>query len=138
MRQIRKILIIDSENHASETREIIRKSAVAGSIDIAVTAREAIRYIEQREFLFPEQLPDLALLEINLPSGGGITFLESYANLNTDLHDKVHLVILTDDDQTKAALMAGADKNVEEIILKPIAAEKINQLCEKIAEGQKK
>lgn len=138
MRQIRKILVVDNEASASKTSEIIQKAGAAGSIEIAVAAKEAIRYIEQREFVFPEQLPDLVLLEINLPPNEGSKFLENYSSLNEDLRDKIHLVILTDDETTKDAVKAASNSDVEEIVSKPITGEKLAELQEKIAEWLKK
>ena len=138
MRQIRKILIIDNEPAAFETQEIIRRSGTAGTVDIAVTAREAIRYIEQREFLFPEQLPDLVFLEVNLSQEEGIKFLESFNNLNEELRDKIHLIVLTSDDKSRSAVQATSDPDVEELIQKPITVEKLTELRDKIAEWIKK
>jgi response regulator RpfG family c-di-GMP phosphodiesterase len=138
VRQIRKILILDEKSSSSKSREILLKSGVVGTVDDFDLARQAIRYIEQREFVFPEQLPDLALLEINLPENEGWQFLHSYSKLNEELKEKIHLVVLTSAKDEKSLSEAKNHPDVEEVLTKPITKEKVRDLQLKIWVGLKK
>ena len=138
MRQIRKILVLDESSAAEKTKAILFASDVVGTVDYFVTARMAIRYIEQREFVFPEQLPDLALIEIQLPGDEGFKFLDSYSKLNEELKEKIHLVVLTSCTDEKLVEEAGKNTYVEEVVTKPLTEGKIREIQRKIWEGLKK
>ncbi|MGI8892994.1 MAG: response regulator [Bacteroidia bacterium] len=138
MRQIRKILVVDEKLSANQTKETLKSSGAVGTVDDFANAKPALRYIEQREFIFPEQLPDLALLEINLPAEEGWKFLDGYSKLNEELKEKIHLVVLTSAINSKTLSEAKIHPDVEEVIVKPLTAEKVIELQKKIWEGLKK
>lgn len=75
-RKLRILLVEDNPEDVFLTRKVLRKSGLDGDMQITGDGAEALRILEDM-FRAGEQLPDLILLDINLPDMGGMAVLKS-------------------------------------------------------------
>ncbi len=75
-RKLRILLVEDNPEDVFLTRKVLRKSGLDGDMQITGDGAEALRILEDM-FRAGEHLPDLILLDINLPDMGGMTVLKS-------------------------------------------------------------
>lgn len=75
-RKLRILLVEDNPEDVFLTRMVLRKSGLDGDMRITGDGAEALRILEDM-FRAGEHLPDLILLDINLPDMGGMTVLKS-------------------------------------------------------------
>lgn len=75
-RKLRILLVEDNPEDVFLTRKVLRKSGLDGDMRITGDGAEALRILEDM-FRAGEHLPDLILLDINLPDMGGMTVLRS-------------------------------------------------------------
>ena len=138
MRQIRKVLILDDVAQAAATRELLKNAGAASVIDIANNSRQAISYIEQQEFKFPEQMPDLVLLEINLPNNSGLDFVSGFMDLSPEIREKIYLVVLTQIEDEDILKKIYENPDIEYVIRKPLTEKNIRDLQIRVEENLKK
>jgi response regulator RpfG family c-di-GMP phosphodiesterase len=103
-REIKNILLIDDNMDDNFYHQrVIKKSGIASNILIKESAKEAIRYLQERTGDGP---PDLIFLDINMPGMNGWEFLEEYSKLDKNLQSKIVITMLStsenNDDKTKA------------------------------------
>lgn len=75
-RKLRILLVEDNPEDVFLTRKVLRKSGLDGDMRITGDGAEALRILENM-FRGGEHLPDLILLDINLPDMGGLAVLKS-------------------------------------------------------------
>lgn len=115
-----KILLVeDNPEDAYLTRKILRKSGLDRDLKIAGDGKKALAALEEM-VTESDRLPDLILLDINLPVMGGLELLR---RLKQDSrHHKIPVVMLTssniDDDISRSY-----DLGASTYLVKPISAE---------------
>lgn len=127
-KKFKSILLIDDNAADNRYNQIILEEMdIADKVDIAQTGNEALQMLESND----QSQPDLILLDINMPKMNGWEFLEAYKKLNTDVHNKQAVVILTTsmnpDDKAKADSIPG----VAEFNTKPLTPEMLNHIFER-------
>ncbi|MDH7597021.1 MAG: response regulator [Methanothrix sp.] len=75
-RKLRILLVEDNPEDVFLTRKVLRRSGLDGDMQITGDGAEALRILEDM-FRDGEHLPDLILLDINLPDVGGMAVLKS-------------------------------------------------------------
>jgi CheY-like chemotaxis protein len=81
MEKYRSVLLIDDDpvtNFLNHT--IVTNLGIAGEIAIRCNGEKALEYIEEY-YLSNQSLPELILLDINMPIMDGFEFLEKFENL---------------------------------------------------------
>ncbi|MDZ7716401.1 MAG: response regulator [Balneolaceae bacterium] len=71
MDAIHILLVEDNEGDVVLTTEALEEGKIANSISVVKDGWEAIQYLEQNEGYEAKELPDLVLLDINLPKVNG-------------------------------------------------------------------
>lgn len=136
MKKINCILIID-DSPADNTfhKIIIAKADVCNTVKVVNDGLEGLEYLKkcgeepQPSATYP--VPDLILLDINMPRMNGFEFLEEYHKLEAELKSKIVIVMLTvslNPDDRKKAL---ENKEVTEFQNKPLTVEKMQEIIEK-------
>lgn len=89
------IMLVDDDGDDNFFHErIIRKSGIANSVVALKSGQEALEYLRgAREHQGP--LPDLLLLDLNMPGMDGWEFLAEYDKLDKDSSAKMVIVILS-------------------------------------------
>ena len=117
MKPIKILLIEDSEGDILLTVEALSDSKIVNEISVLKDGKEAIEFFESNPPA--EQLPDLILLDINLPMKSGHEVLSYLKNSMSYRH--IAVIMLTTSSSEKDILRA-YDSYVNCYITKPIDA----------------
>lgn len=105
MVDLRVLLIDDDETTNFLHRRVIAKTGISADIEVAVDGRAGLAVL-QRLIDAGEPLPDLILLDLNMPRMNGFEFLDSFVSLPDDARSCMQIFMVTSSvlsaDQTRA------------------------------------
>ena len=110
MRDLKVLLVEDNEADISLTSEVLSSAGIDQSLKVARDGAEAIQIITREGRFVNEQIPDLVLLDINLPKINGKEVL-SFIKKN-DAYKSIPVIMYTSSDLEKDIIDcydAGAD-----------------------------
>jgi CheY-like chemotaxis protein len=122
---IYKVLTIDDD----PTIRLIHKSLVASLNNHRIIHHEAINGIEALKQLNSDGLPDLILLDLNMPVMDGFQFMKEFNKMDWPDKDKTYIVVVSSSNYPE-------DKNrsfelgVDQYLSKPISIENLKSLIE--------
>ena len=90
------LLIEDDPGDVDLTREVLERSKIVINLTVFDEGEEALAYLNQEEEYADRKLPDLILLDLNLPGLSGRDVLEEIRNNQNINH--IPVVILTTSD----------------------------------------
>ena len=127
LQNIRIMLVEDNPVDVAFTRRVISHNKLDKDLIIALNSMDALEILE--DTAIQRRLPDLILLDINLPDASGIDLLRK---IKSDLRLKdIAVVILTssnvDDDIQKSY-----DLGAKTYLVKPISSQALDGLLEKL------
>jgi CheY-like chemotaxis protein len=93
----------------------------------ALDALDYLKANKDKEF----KLPDLILLDINMPGMNGWEFLKEYNKLGKDLQSKVVIIMLTTSENSDDYKRAKAEGFVADFITKPMTKEIMKRIKNK-------
>ena len=93
MKPVHILLIEDNEGDILLTKEAFEDLDIANNLSVARDGNEAIDFLESRRSNMPADLPDLILLDINLPKKNGFEVLSFIKN--SDYFKHIPVIILT-------------------------------------------
>ncbi|MFL5728150.1 MAG: response regulator [Cytophagaceae bacterium] len=123
----KNVLLVEDEyvfNYLTTT--IINKMGFAEDIRIALNGRDALELIltSLREHT---PMPDLILLDLNMPIMTGFEFLREYEKMNFEGKDKIHIAIVTSSTDLED-IKTAQELGVRHYLNKPISEEAIYKL----------
>ena len=101
---IRVLLVEDNPGDAHLTRDTLEQSKLLIQIEVAIDGEDALDYLLGRNSYAGVALPDLVVLDLNLPKLGGREVLAEMK-----LHDRLRsipVVVLTSSDAEKDVVMS--------------------------------
>jgi CheY-like chemotaxis protein len=130
MQKIKSVLLVDDDNINNFINErLIKKLAMTQQVNIAVNGEEALDFLKEKT-ANPELMPELILLDINMPVMDGFEFLREYAKLDIPNKDKVVITMLTT--STNPGDMEKFNKaQVASYINKPLTEPKLLEIMKK-------
>lgn len=114
-KEIRILLVDDNEGDILLTREALDDARIINKVSIAYDGLEAIRFLKDPPS--PEEIPDLILLDINLPRMNGTEVLEVIKN-DPDLK-RIPVIMLTTSSSEKD-ILASYNNHANCYITKPV------------------
>lgn len=127
---MRKIAVIDDDE---VFQLIIRKQVEMNNLDYEIlnfsNGQEAINFlnenIENRNLL-----PDLIMLDVNMPIKDGWEFLEEYQLLNNDIKRSINLYMVTSSVIQSDIDKASRNENILTFISKPITNQQLKKMLD--------
>src|SRR5580692_10383958 len=121
MQPIHILLVDDNEGDILLTREALEEASIINRISIAYDGMEAINFLKKRPPFGNNPLPDLILLDINLPKMDGKEVL-SIIKSDPDLK-RIPVIMLTTSSSEKD-ILASYDNYANCYITKPVDLER--------------
>lgn len=125
-------IIDDDPVYQFTAKKIVQLSHLAGEILQFTSGEEALSYINSNRNEY-EQLPDILLLDLNMPVTDGWMFLDAYRDLKATLCKKMQIYIVTSSIDPRDIAHAKSYPEVVEFISKPLDIERIKKIL--AAEG---
>lgn len=126
MTSLKNILLVDDDKVTNLMhRRLIKHTGLIDEINVATDGAAALEYIEARDAA-GDPLPELILLDINMPRMNGFEFLENYAVLPDQIRKSSTLIIMLSTSVLRADHdRATADPNVYAFVNKPVKSDDI-------------
>ena len=130
-RLINILLIEDNPGDIRLTREALKESVVPHELNVVGDGAEAIRYLERVSTAAPSAVPDLVLLDLNLPKLNGHEVLQRIKN-----HDqwKVIPVVVLTTSEAEGDILACYTQHANCYISKPLALHTFMDVVKQIQE----
>lgn len=120
-------LIDDDEVFVFLTKKLIARSELEVTVETYINGQDAI---EQLQSLAQDEnaLPDIILLDLNMPVMDGWEFLKAYEEISFSNPNKIHLYIVTSSISPYEVERAKQIPAVQEFIVKPMVKDKFVDL----------
>ena len=128
----KKVAVVDdSEIDRYIISSVIKRYCFAHEAIEFNMAQKALTYLEENQNN-PDLLPDIILLDINMPEMNGFEFLESYNSLPQSLQKQINIIILTSSNNPDDAANAAKNPLVRVFLNKPLNEKKLIQIVEAV------
>ena len=127
MKKLKNILLVEDDLATNFLHKmLLNELKLVDSINIAENGQEALDYINS---CASEDLPELILLDINMPYMDGFEFLENYKGLPAERKTGVIVMMLTTSNNPKDLNKANDFKpTIKGLIEKPLTEEKVKEI----------
>jgi CheY-like chemotaxis protein len=119
---MKNILLVDDDNIFNFiNKRLLERSGLANEINTALNGEEALGLLN-KYYMGKSALPDVILLDLNMPVMDGFSFLEAYKKISLPWKSKVCIIIVTS--SVNAADVLKAEKlGVNQYLSKPLSEE---------------
>lgn len=123
-----QILLVDDDDVTNFlSKEMLRLYMSSPKIDIALNGQEAVDYLIARAH-DPDSLPNLILLDINMPVMDGWDFLAEFDKIKGKGFEKINIIMFTSSVYYEDIDRARTYASVQNIYSKPLDEEKIKEI----------
>ncbi|AMR29916.1 hypothetical protein A0256_00050 [Mucilaginibacter sp. PAMC 26640] len=127
MAQIKTIHIVDDDEIYSFTIErVLARAQIAENVVFFPDGKLAFDFLNEN-ISNPEVLPDMILLDINMPVMNGWGFLDAYATISPRIKKKIVIYMVSSSIAEADLALAKKNKAVTDYLVKPLT---INNLIE--------
>lgn len=133
MTKFKKVLLIDDDSLSNFIAKLaIQHAGIAENIEVVNGAQQGLDLIFEAIEDPGKDLPDLILLDLNMPMMSGWDFLDEYKKLESQLDQKIKIVILSSSVFSKDVERAMKCKQVKEYMSKPLKIDTIKDLHKRL------
>ncbi len=134
MNKLKTVLLVDDDEATNFiNRLLIQKLNLTDDLQVARNGKEAIEYLQKlngETDLEQNMLPELILLDINMPVMDGFGFLKAYESLNLPGKEGVVIAVLTTSFNPKDLEKIKAT-GITDFLNKPLTKSTFTELVEK-------
>lgn len=128
MGNVKKVAVIDDDQ---VFQLIIKKQIEMNKFDCEILSfyngQEAFDFFKENESN-DEALPELVMLDVNMPVKNGWDFLEDYQTLSASMRAKIKLYMVTSSVIQSDIDKANDNENIISFVSKPITNEKLSEV----------
>jgi CheY-like chemotaxis protein len=126
---MKNILLVDDDNIFNFINtKVLQKSGIANEIHTAENGKEALNLLNEY-YTGTASLPDVILLDLNMPVMDGFSFLAAFQRLDVPRREEVTVVIVTSSTDPKDMAMA-KQMGVSRYLTKPLSEESLLKALE--------
>ncbi|OOQ57758.1 response regulator [Mucilaginibacter pedocola] len=131
---IRKVCIIDDDEiYTCIIKRMIAGSGLASSELFFPNGQEAIEFFKSNISGKPDALPDVILLDINMPVLDGWQFLDKFSLLDSPAQKDIPIFIVSSSIDEKDHRKAKSYPQVLDYVVKPVSLDSLKKLFDKVA-----
>ncbi|HXI00149.1 MAG TPA: response regulator [Sphingobacteriaceae bacterium] len=124
-----KVLIIDDDYiHQRIAQIMIEKHNLFDSYKSYTEAQQALNFLQESKD-DPDVLPDVILLDLNMPVTDGWDFLDAFEKFYKSLKKEIRIYIVTSSVDEKDKLRSQSYSTVSGFISKPLSPDVIRTTC---------
>ena len=125
------MLVDDDEPTNFLNKLIIREAGFVNCICVMSSAGTALRYFKKREDM-PDKgkfiIPDIILLDINMPGINGWEFIEAFKMMDEDIRSKTKIIVLTSSMNPEDIDKSKSIREISAYMTKPLTESMINSI----------
>jgi CheY-like chemotaxis protein len=125
--KVNVLLVDDDTIYQFVSRKTLEATGHANQITICSNGEEAFHFLEHNMHNIAE-LPDIILLDVNMPVMNGWEFLDAYQSLRPNLSKEIHVFLVTSSMNDQDRDYSRRYDCVEDYIVKPLDRVKISDL----------
>src|ERR1019366_8198369 len=129
MHEIHILLVDDNEGDVLLTREALEEAKIVNRISVAYDGMEALRFLKNADPFINGEIPDLILLDINLPKMDGNEVLSIIKN---DPYLRRIPVIMLTTSSSEKDILTSYDNHANCYITKPVDLERFMEVVRTI------
>ncbi|MCE7060880.1 response regulator [Dyadobacter sp. CY343] len=127
-------VVDDDEIYRFAVNIIIGRSAIAEQTNYFNNGQLAIDAFNEN-LGTPDKLPDLILLDLNMPVLDGWQFLDAVGKLLPTVQKKVHIFIVSSSNDEEDFARAQSLSEVQDLIVKPLTPKVLTEILARIQTG---
>lgn len=132
MKKIKNLMLIDDdETYQFLCGKIIQDSGVTENLISCLSGEEALNYFKDKK----GEVPNLVLLDINMPGMNGWDFLEEFKSVAPLLTSRVVIAMHSSSIFPEDKIKAGQYREVADFIEKPLTPESVKNLVKNMFPG---
>jgi CheY-like chemotaxis protein len=125
---IKQVVLVDDDEVTNMINEKLIRKFFNFSVNAYTDASELLQYYTSCLVHSPEKLPDVILLDINMPMMDGWEFLEEFEKIPQEARKKCNVIMLTSSIDTSDIEKSKMYSSVTDFISKPLTVEKLKFL----------
>ena len=134
MKPINLVALIDDDDIANfVNHKVIESTHLAKQIKVFTNGLQAINFLKEN-FANLELLPEIILLDLNMPVMDGFEFLSEYIMLKPRIGKKINIYIVSSSLSTSDHDRINGISVVSDFVIKPITKEKFEKLVKVLTE----
>jgi CheY-like chemotaxis protein len=124
--RFKKVMLIDdNEIENFVNKKLIETTEFSAETECCLSAESAL---EQIKNCSPDELPEIIFLDIKMPGMDGFGFLDEFALLPDDIHQRVKIIMLSTSESFKDLNRANKNRFVYRFLNKPLLQQALDAI----------